>query len=270
MPSPTVIAFHSHRPRPTCSVATAASFALAILTACIPTDRQDAARSDPQTVSATRRILTRSLQGRPIEYVSLGHGRDVVLIMATIHGNEDAGTPLSWRLISHLESRPDLIEGRRIIIIPDANPDGRHHQTRFNARGVDLNRNFPAVNFNGSARHGFAPLSEPESAALHALLDRERPLRIVSIHQPLNYGSECIDYDGPALELAEAMAEHTDIPVRRIGSRPGSLGSYVGVTLGVPIITLELPKEAKGRSADELWSDYGRMLLAAVVYPEKP
>ncbi len=270
MPNPITIAFHRRRPTPTHAAATVAVFALMLVAACIPPDRHDDRRDDSHAASATRRILARSLQGRPIEYLTFGHGRDVVLIMATIHGDEDAGTPLSWRLISHLESRPDMVEGRRIIIIPDANPDGRHHQTRFNARGVDLNRNFPAVNFNGSARHGWAPLSEPESAALHALLDREQPLRIVSIHQPLNYGSECIDYDGPALELAEAMAEHTDIPVRRIGSRPGSLGSYVGVTLGVPIITLELPKEAKGRSADELWSDYGQMLLAAVVYPDKP
>lgn len=238
--------------------------------ACIPPERRDPGRRDQRSVAPVRGLVGRSVQGRPIEFHTFGQGRDVVLIMATIHGDEDAGTPLTEKLIEHLEGRPDLIDGRRIIIITDTNPDGRHHQTRYNARGVDLNRNFPATNFDGHGHHGHSPLSEPESIALHKLIARETPRRIVSIHQPLNYGSECIDYDGPAESLAHAMAEQTDIPVRRIGSRPGSLGSYAGETLGIPIITLELPKDVKGEGGDTLWKRYGRMMLAAISYPEKP
>ncbi|MBX3395540.1 MAG: DUF2817 domain-containing protein [Phycisphaerae bacterium] len=254
---------------PLIGLVTLSLLGIGLTSACIPPDQRQTVRRDARTVAPVRGLIGRSVQGRPIEYHAFGCGRDVVLIMATIHGDEDAGTPLTRHLIDHLEGQPDLVDGRRIIIITDMNPDGRHHQTRYNARGVDLNRNFPATNFNEQGHHGPRPLSEPESIALHALIDRESPRRIVSIHQPLNYGSECIDYDGPAESLAQAMAEHTDIPVRRIGSRPGSLGSYAGETLGIPIITLELPKDAKGVAGRELWNQYGRMMLAAISYPEK-
>jgi murein peptide amidase A len=233
---------------------------------CIDPSDRSKDRADRSPSAGQRRTIGRSVEGRPIESHTFGNGRDIVLIMATIHGNEDAGTPLSEKLIDHLQANPNLVAGRRVIIIADANPDGRHHQLRYNARGVDLNRNFPSGNYKTSSHHGDKPLSEPESDALHALIKREMPSRIISIHQPLNYGSECIDYDGPGESIAHAMANHTSIPVKRIGSRPGSLGSFAGETLGIPIITLELPKEAKGRDATSLWNDYGKMLLAAITH----
>ena len=87
------------------------------------------------------------------------------------------------------------------------------------------------------------------------------PDRVVSIHQPL----ACVDYDGPAQGLAEAMAAACPLPVKKLGSRPGSLGSFVGVTLRRPIITLELPKDA-GMNGEKLWKTYGPALLAALRY----
>lgn len=51
-----------------------------------------------------------------------------------------------------------------------------------------------------------------------------------------------MDYDGPAAKLAVAISAACDFPVKRLGSRPGSLGAYLGETLARPIITLELPK----------------------------
>ncbi|MCB9853473.1 MAG: DUF2817 domain-containing protein [Phycisphaerales bacterium] len=215
-----------------------------------------------------REVVGRSLQGRPIEARVFGSGNDCIFILATIHGDEDAGTPLVEQLADYLERNPNLYMGRRVVLMPNANPDGMAAQTRTNGNGVDLNRNYPADNFKASDRHGDTALSEPESIAIHDVIERYHPSRIVSIHQPLRYGSECIDHDGPAKPLAEAMSNHTDIPVRRIGSRPGSLGSYAGVTLGIPIITLELPKEVKGWDASRLWTSYGDMLLAAIRYPE--
>lgn len=215
-----------------------------------------------------RETVGRSLQGRPIEARVFGSGSDCIFILATIHGDEDAGTPLVERLASFLERNPNLYAGRCVVLMPNANPDGQAAQTRGNGNGVDLNRNYPANNFSASESHGDAALSEPESVAINAVIERYHPQRIVSIHQPLRHGSECIDHDGPARSLAETMSMHTDIPVHRIGSRPGSLGSYAGVTLGIPIITLELPKEVKGWDGARLWTRYGDMLLAAIAYPE--
>lgn len=202
--------------------------------------------------------------------MTFGDGEDCVFILATIHGDEDAGTPLVHRLAEHLSHLPDLIEGRRVVLLPVANPDGMARQTRTNANGVDLNRNYPASNYREAADHGSRALSEPESVAIQRVFDEFRPRRIVSIHQMLRSGSACIDHDGPALQLAEAMARHCDLPARKLGGRPGSLGSYAGFTLNIPIITFELPKSAKGLEGASLWARYGNSLLAAIAYPETP
>ena len=210
------------------------------------------------------RTVGMSVEGRPIQCEVMGSGGSVVLIMATIHGNEAAGTPLVQRLADHLAQHVQLLGGRRVVLVPVVNPDGYFHHTRHNANGIDLNRNFPAGNFTSTQIHGASPLSEPESRAIMSILDDYQPDRIVSIHQPL----ACIDYDGPAEDLAQAMGAWTDLPVKRLGSRPGSLGSYAGLTRGIPIITLELPASAGNLTDDALWEQYGRALLAAVRFPE--
>lgn len=213
------------------------------------------------------RLMTigRSVEGRPIECEIFGTGPEVVLIIATIHGNEPAGTPLVRELSNHLRENSQLLAGRRIVIVPVANPDGMEKNLRHNVRGVDLNRNFPAGNYLTASKHGEKPLSEPESRALHQLMEEYPPARIVSLHQPTTLPA-CIDYDGPGRQLAQAMSRHTDLPLHRIGSRPGSLGSYAGVTLGTPIITVELPRSRDDANGSVLWTRYGKMMLAAIEF----
>lgn len=215
-------------------------------------------------VQARRFVIGRSVEGRPIECMEFGKGEEVVLILASIHGSEAAGTPLLRRLAQYIVEHAELVENRRVVMIPVANPDGVGRGMRHNARDVDLNRNFPASNYESDAHHGGSILSEPESRAIHTVMETCRPSRIITFHQPL----ACIDYDGPAEALAEAMAAHTSLPVRKLGARPGSLGSYAGVTLGVPIVTVELPHDAGNLDEAELWNRYGGMLLAAVRFPE--
>jgi len=209
-------------------------------------------------------VAGHSVEGRPIECRVLGRGLDTALILASIHGDETAGTPLLRRLERHLLRRPQLLDGRRIVLVPVANPDGVAHRRRYNVRGVDLNRNFAAPNRSDTPRYGLEPLSEPESIVLDKLLWRFTPDRMVSIHQPL----ECVDYDGPAEDLARLMSDRCGLPVNQLGGRPGSLGSYAGMTLGIPIVTLELPRAADRWSARKLWETYGEALLEAVTYSE--
>lgn len=226
---------------------------------CSATPRTDATGAGPELHAA---IWTAgaSVEGRPIEVRRLGHGPDLTLILATIHGDEAAGTPLCGRLLDHLAGRPGALEGRAVLVVPVANPDGHVAGRRTNARGVDLNRNFDAVNRRELRRHGPAALSEPESRAIAALIERHRPNRIVSIHQPL----ACVDYDGPAAALAQRMAEACGLPVRKLGSRPGSLGAWAGEDLGIPTITLELPGGASKLAPEALWERYGEALLLAI------
>ncbi|MEN8126356.1 MAG: M14 family zinc carboxypeptidase [Planctomycetota bacterium] len=210
--------------------------------------------------------LGHSVQNRPIKLITLGYGPDTVLIIATIHGNEDAGTPLVYRLINHLKALPKLLDGRTVMIVPLANPDGRALRTRHNATGVDLNRNFPAANRVNNAVNGIGGLTEPESTILHDLILTRPPARIVTIHQPLY----CLDYDGPGEKLAQVMAQYCTLPVKKLGSRPGSLGSFAGVEQSIPIITMELAKEDSGLTDGQLWTRYGHALLAAITYPAHP
>lgn len=210
-------------------------------------------------------IVGKSVQNRPIMCTVVGQGEDTTFILATIHGNEPAGTPLVRRLAEYLQQRPHLLAGRKVVLLPVANPDGMAHNSRYNANGVDLNRNFAAANRRNSAQHGYSPLSEPEAAAVASLIRQYSPDHIVSIHQP----SACIDYDGPAWALANHMAQHCDLPVRKLGAQSGSLGSYAGLTLQIPIITLELPGNADSLNENSLWQRYGPALVAAVIYPNR-
>ncbi len=208
------------------------------------------------------RMLGRSVQGRPIVAQILGSGADTTLIMATIHGNEAAGTPLVEKLADHLATNPQILEGRRVVLIAIANPDGMEAGTRENVRGVDLNRNFQTTNRVDNAVNGLRALSEPESQAIQKAIVEFRPDRIISIHQPL----DCIDYDGPAHALASHLSQFCRLPLKKLGARPGSLGSYSGEQLGIPTVTIELPAAATALDKARLWSLYGPAMTAAITY----
>lgn len=204
----------------------------------------------------------RSLRNRMILYDVLGYGQDTTLIIATIHGNEDAGTPLVRRLKQHLEANTALLNGRKVVIIPVANPDGRAARVRYNANGVDLNRNFESDNRVNNKVHGLAALSEPEAKVIVDIIAEYRPNKIVALHQPLS----CVDYDGPGRALAEAMGQHCPLPVKKLGARPGSLGAYSGETLNIPTITFEMNASDSQMTEQALWDTYGEAMIAAVVF----
>ncbi len=205
-----------------------------------------------------------SVEQRPLECLVLGRGAEVVLILGAVHGDEEASARSVRELGRFLYNRPRLLEGRRVVLIPEVNPDGVARRTRRNARGVDLNRNFSAPNRIDGPEHGWHALSEPESRAVAEAIGRYRPDRVVSIHQPLG----CIDYDGPGEHLASHMARFSDLPVRKLGAKPGSLGSYAGLALGIPIITFEMAPGADDLSTEALWRRYGPALVASVTYPD--
>lgn len=181
----------------------------------------------------------RSVEGRPLLATEHGAGREVVLVLGGIHGDEEGSRAFVEALGHLLRDRPGLLAGRQVLLVPAANPDGLARRTRANARGVDLNRNFPTSNFRPGGPGGTSPFSEPESRALGDLIVARQPALVVSVHQPL----ACVDWDGPARGAAERISEASGLPLRKLGARPGSLGSFVGLTLGRPIVTLELGKD---------------------------
>jgi len=202
-----------------------------------------------------------SAESRPIEGELFGKGDDVIFILAAIHGNEQAGTRLVASLSDYLCRHPRLLEGRCVVLMPVANPDGVERNSRGNSYGVDLNRNFATVNRVNSARTGEKPLSEPESRIIEAVIRQWQPDRILSIHQPLN----CLDYDGQSEALAEHLTGYGPLPLKKLGSLPGSLGSYAGVHLDLRLVTYELGRRRAPREKTaEYLAPHVEALCAAV------
>ena len=89
----------------------------------------------------TPRLAARTPGGRPLRVWRVGNpgGRPRVLVFGCIHGDECAGTAVTQRLVNGV--RPLAGE---IWVVQHLNPDGYARRSRWNRRGVDLNRNFPA------------------------------------------------------------------------------------------------------------------------------
>lgn len=103
------------------------------------------------TLNSGRKILlARINDGNP-------DGKPKFLYGSTIHGDETTGFIMMLRLIDLLLTQPDLPEVKNVLdnidlfVCPNANPDGTYHggnntvngATRYNAYGVDMNRNYP-------------------------------------------------------------------------------------------------------------------------------
>ena len=104
-----------------------------------------------------------------------------------------------------------------LTILEDANPDGRAAGHGDNANGVDVNRNFPASNFNSTdPSNGGQPLSEPEARAVVATIDRIAPNLVLVAHSWV--GRQFINFDGPAREIAERFSASSGLPVEESSS----------------------------------------------------
>ncbi len=206
-------------------------------------------------------VAGKSVLGREIVCRVFGTSGDTVMIIGGIHGNEPASVVLAKQLGDYLTKNPHIYKDVRVVLVENVNPDGIAANTRTNTNGVDLNRNFPAWNRDNSSRNGYRALSEPESRIIERLVSRYNPSRVIALHQP--YG--CIDYDGPGRHLAEQMAAKSPLPVRKLGARPGSMGSWIGETKKIAMITMELPGQVENRPA-QLWPSYGPSLLTSIRY----
>src|SRR5207247_7671146 len=107
-----------------------------------------------------------------------------ILVVGCIHGNECAGRAVV-RLLARM---PEPLD-RDLWLVDDLNPDGLAAGTRQNARGVDLNRNFPSewrpIGRRGDPQYaGPRPLSEPETRFARAVIRRYRPDISIWFHQP--------------------------------------------------------------------------------------
>lgn len=207
-------------------------------------------------------IIGTSLQGRDIRLMTVGHGSRKVLFIGGIHGDEPEASVTTEQLPAAFDAA-NLADSVTLTILEDANPDGRAAGTRGNGRGIDVNRNFPASNFDKSdPSNGGEPLSEPESRLIYETVEGIQPALIVVAHSWS--GRQFINFDGPSREIAERFSASSGLPVEESSSfapTPGSLGSYFGRDRGIPVLTVEV---LRGSDPTAVWEQLGAALLQAI------
>ena len=187
-----------------------------------------------------------------------------VLLIGGIHGDELTASAIVFQWMQRM--RGPLAQSMQWKIAPAINPDGlmAAQPKRVNARGVDLNRNFPTPGWQQEAPRywakmthsdprrfpGLAPLSEPESRWISDTIESFHPDVIISVHAPFGV----LDFDGPATP----PNRFGRLLYNGVGVYPGSLGNYSGLHKHVPVITIELPnaKEMPPEAeVQRIWQD---------------
>lgn len=194
----------------------------------------------------------KSKNGKNIELKEIisTENKKTVLIIGVFHGDEPQGEYLINRFLKEYEKNPK----NKLLLVPCLNPDGKELNTRQNANGVDLNRNFPTKNYIVTEDEhyfgGIKPASEVETNFMINIIEKYKPDFILSIHAPYRV----VNYDGDAKKYAEVISKITGYPVEEdIGyPTPGSFGTYAGKERNIPTITLELPED---KSDKELWQE---------------
>jgi predicted deacylase len=197
----------------------------------------------------------KSVQGRDLLARTFGSGQHMIMVVGGIHTGYEANTvTLVNELVSHFERAPgDVLPGVTLVLIPLANPDGlqqgRDAAGRFNANGVDLNRNWDcewspdAVWQHRNVDPGSEPFSEPESIALAALIYQMRPSAVLFYHAAARgvFAGSC---DGTTYseEMAAILGEATGYPYGSEFDKyavTGAEANWVD-SLGIPSADVEL------------------------------
>lgn len=196
-------------------------------------------RAAATTTARTRYVLGYSVNRRPIVAWKIAppQAQRSVLVVGSIAGDEPGGIAVAKLLASQVP-----IRGVRLWVIPNMNPDGAARATRDNARGVDLNRNFPfrwrhLGAPGGRYYSGPRPGSEPESRAIERFIRRTRPGLAIWLHQP--YGL-IDDSQGPRW-AERRLARAIGLPLRRLTDYPGSAIGWDDHVVPDSAFDVELP-----------------------------
>jgi len=156
-----------------------------------------------------RILVGRSVQGRPIWAYRRGNpsASRVVVVVGQMHGDEPA-VVVTARSIVH---RIPVSDEADVWVVPTMNPDGLVAGSRYNAHGVDLNRNWP-TNWEAGDTAGSGPVSEPETRAMLRFLKEVDPTFVASIHQPF----KVIGRSDKNMRYVRRLSKQLDLPIARV------------------------------------------------------
>ena len=238
-----------------------------------PTDKTITRLNTPTPTFAAygvQQSIGRTVDGRSLDSYSFGYGKRKIVLVGGMHGGYEWNTiQLAYRLIDYFTENPQEIPADvTLIIIPAVNVDGQFLITgrdgrftpddvalitvpgRFNARGVDLNRNWDCewqaqAEWNGRAVNaGPAPFSEPETRALRRFLLLQRPELVIFWHSKANglFAGGCGTPDEASIALAEIYGRAAGYPVfEQFTAYPitGDASDWL-TTENIPSFTVEL------------------------------
>ena len=197
-----------------------------------------ATSTQPGTVTdTTKEVIGKSVEGRDIFAYHYGTGSTEVLFVGGIHGGYGWNTALvAYQLSDYLKANPTLVpEKVKVTVIPVLNPDGLYKIVgtttgnftkanaaadtvpgRFNARTVDLNRNFDCdwkkdgVWQNKTVSGGTAAFSEPESQAIRDYVETNDHAAVVVWYSSAGgvFASNC--HGGVLSETTEIMKAYAE------------------------------------------------------------
>jgi hypothetical protein len=167
-----------------------------------PTPSRTPTRTPTPTTTATpelptptpeRRFIARSAGGADIEAIRYGDGANIIILVGGLHaGFAPASVELAQQMIDHFALNPEAIpDNATIYIVANANPDSPLNPGnlagRFNANGVDLNRNWGCrwaqdATISGQTvigSGGTAPFSEPEVEGLSEFILSQNPVAVI-------------------------------------------------------------------------------------------
>lgn len=236
----------------------------------------------PEPTPEPFEVIGASVENRDIQAYRFGSGAKKLVFVGGIHGGYEWNSAmLSYEMIDYFTANQSAIPGDiSVIVIPVANPDGLYAvvgtterfsisqapqfeyaddiefespvaQARFNANGVDLNRNFdckwqPNAKWREyDTKGGTEAFSEPEAKALRDFILQEQPEAVVFYHSASNgvYTSFC---EGEALPgTVDLLSAYTDASgYQKFEDYPyyevtGDAADWLS-TQGIPAITVEL------------------------------
>jgi predicted deacylase len=222
------------------------------------------------TAYAGQILLGHSVQQRPIMAYRFGNGPTRLVFVGGIHGGYEWNTILlAYAAVDYLQANPEVVPAAvTVYIITSANPDGQYLATgvegrfnaadvagdtfagRFNANGVDLNRNWDcnwtpeALWRNEPISGGPAPFSEPENRLLRDFLLQQQPAAVIFWHSAANgvFAAGCPNLYRPSRQLAEIYGRAAGYPVYDFFTSYAVTGDATDwlATQGIPAITVEL------------------------------
>jgi protein MpaA len=223
-----------------------------VLALGVPAVAAAAAGDAPIPLLRTGASEARSVDGRTLRAFHVGSANGpAIVVFGAIHGNEPAGIAVARDLLADADSVTS-----NLWVVPDLNPDGVALNTRQNAHGVDLNRNFPwrwhvagqQGSFDYSGPH---VLSEPESRFAFALISRVRPAVTIWFHQAL----DVVDESGGSVRVEQRFARRVGLSVRRLQRYRGSAATWQNHRFpGTTAFVVELPAGALSDAAVERYA----------------